>query len=325
MLEFFIRHQLDIMLVLSSICGTIAIFVLVARAVAINRRLSLLFLEISAMLLLFSDRLTYIYNGDTSSFGFFMNKTATFFNFLFTDVIVLAFNVYLMDLYKNEGKMANVPRRIQLCNMIMLVGCVLCIIGGTTGLYYTFSDANIYSRGNGYIISYICPFFVPLIQLSAIIQYRKLLDKKIVISNCLFITVPLLCSIVQLKVYGTSFTNIGIILTAILIYIVALSNLNNEVEQAKRNEIKYLKEQQKSMQRLFYQTASAFMGAIESKDVYTLGHSDRVANYAKAIALSCGKNERECDEIYYAALLHDIGKIGLPESILNKGSDLNEE
>ena len=325
MLELFIRYQLDIMLVLSSICGTIAILVIVAKSMPLTRRLTLLFLEISAMFLLFSDRLTYIFNGDITPFGFTMNRVSTFLNFLFTDIIVLAFNLYLIDLYINDGKMEKAPKRIQLSTPIMLVGCLLCVIGASTGAYYTFDEANVYSRGEFYIISYLCPFGVPLIQLSAIIKYRSLLNKKTVISNALFIIIPLLCSILQLNVYGTSFTNIGIIITAIVIYLVALSNINNEVELAKKNEIDYLKQQQKSMQRLFYQTASAFMGAIESKDVYTLGHSDRVANYAKAIALSCGKSERECDEIYYAALLHDIGKIGLPESILNKGSDLNEE
>ncbi|MCR4694593.1 MAG: HD domain-containing protein [Pseudobutyrivibrio sp.] len=325
MLELFIRYQLDIMLVLSSICGTIALLVIVAKAMPLTRRLTLLFLEITAMLLLFSDRLTYIFNGDITSFGFTMNRVSTFLNFLFTDIIVLAFNLYLIDLYINDGKMEKAPKRIQLCTAIMLVGSLLCVIGAYTGAYYTFDEANIYSRGDFYILSYLCPFGVPLIQLSAIIKYRSLLNKKTVFSNALFIIIPLLCSILQLNVYGTSFTNIGIIITAIFIYLVALSNINNEVELAKKNEIDYLKQQQKSMQRLFYQTASAFMGAIESKDVYTLGHSDRVANYAKAIALSCGKSERECDEIYYAALLHDIGKIGLPESILNKGGDLNEE
>jgi hypothetical protein len=313
------------MLVLSSICGTIALLVILAKAMPLTRRLTLLFLEISAMFLLFSDRLTYIFNGDITPFGFTLNRVSTFLNFLFTDIIVLAFNLYLIDLYINDGKMEKAPKRIQLCTAIMLVGCLLCVIGAYTGAYYTFDEANIYSRGDFYILSYLCPFGVPLIQLSAIIKYRSLLNKKTVFSNALFIIIPLLCSILQLNVYGTSFTNIGIIITAIFIYLVALSNINNEVELAKKNEIDYLKQQQKSMQRLFYQTASAFMGAIESKDVYTLGHSDRVANYAKAIALSCGKSERECDEIYYAALLHDIGKIGLPESILNKGGDLNEE
>lgn len=325
MVDFFIAHQLNLMLALSSVCGTIAVLVLVARALPFSRRVVLLFLELSAMILLYMDRLTYIYNGDPSNFGFYMNRIATFFDFLFTDLIVLAFNLYLIDLYKYDGKMAEVPKRLKLCNILMLVGCGFCVIGRVTGLYYTFDENNIYSRGSGYIISYLFPFFVPWIQLSVIIQYRKLLDRKVNISNILFLVVPQICSIAQLQVYGASFTNIGIIFTAIIIYNVVLSNMNSDLEEAKRNEIELLKRQQEKVEHLFYQTASAFMGAIESKDVYTLGHSDRVANYAKAIAKTCGKSDSECNEIFYAALLHDVGKVGLPESILNKGRNLNEE
>lgn len=325
MFEYFINHQLDIMLALSSVCGTIAIFVLVAKALPVSRRVVLLFLEISAMVLLYVDRLTYLYNGDISAFGFAVNRIATFLDYVFTDVIVLAFNLFLIDLYKTDVKLSKLPLRLRLCTIFMLLGIIFCIIGATTGIYYTIDASNIYSRGSGYIVSYIFPFLVPLIQLSVIIEYRDILNKKVVVANMLFIIIPQLCSIAQLFTYGTSFTNIGIIITAIIIYIVALSNLNSEMEESKKNEIEYLKKQQESMWRLFNQTASAFMGAIESKDVYTLGHSDRVANYAMAIAKSCGKRDRECDEIYIAALLHDIGKIGLPESILNKGKQLNEE
>ncbi len=325
MLEFFIKHQLDMMLALSSICGTIAIFVIVARALPLSRRLTLLFLELSATILLYTDRLSYIYDGDISKFGFFMNRFSIFMTYLFMDVIVLAFNLYLIDLYKNEGKMEKAPKRLEMCNVLMLIGCFLCVVGGLTGIYYTFDSNNIYSRGPGYILSYICPFLVPYIQLSTIVHYRKLLKPIINFSNVIFIVIPQICSLIQLKAYGTSVTNIGIILTAIIIYVVALSNLNSDIEEAKRNEIDYLRKAQESSQRLFDQTASAFMGAIESKDVYTLGHSARVANYAKAIAKTSGKSDKECDEIYYAALLHDIGKVGLPESILNKGRALNDE
>lgn len=325
MLHFIIDHQLDMMLALSSICGTIAIFVLLAKALPMTRRMTLLFLELSAMILLYMDRLTYIYNGNATKLGFVINRVSTFMDFVFTDVVVLAFNLFLIDLYKNDGKMPKIPIRLQLCNVFMIIGIAFCIVGDITGMYYTFDASNIYSRGSGYIISYLFPFFVPLIQLSVIIQYRKLLNRKVVIANILFMIIPQMCSIAQLFIYGTSFTNIGIIITAIIIYIVALSNLNSEMEEAKKNEIDYLRKQQESMWRLFNQTASAFMGAIESKDVYTLGHSDRVGNYAKAIAKTVGKNEKECNEIYIGALLHDIGKIGLPEAILNKGKQLNDE
>ncbi len=241
------------------------------------------------------------------------------------DIIVLAFNCYLTDLYKNDAKMEKLPARLRICEILMLIGCGLCVLGDLTGIYYTFDSANVYSRGSFYIISYICPFCVPIIQITVIIQYWKTLDKKLNISNLLFILVPQFCSLIQLQFYGISITNIGIIITCILIYIVALSNLSNQVEQAKKNEIENLKKERKNMQELFYQTASAFMGAIEAKDVYTLGHSERVANYSMAIAKSAGKNDKECNDIFYAGLLHDIGKMGLPESIINKGKNLNSE
>ena len=88
MLNYIIAHQLDMMLVLSSICGTIAILVLVAKALPMTRRMTLLFLEVSAMLLLYMDRLTYIYNGDVTKLGFVMNRISTFLDFVFTDIVV---------------------------------------------------------------------------------------------------------------------------------------------------------------------------------------------------------------------------------------------
>ena len=84
-------------------------------------------------------------------------------------------------------------------------------------------------------------------------------------------------------------------------------------------------EQSRNSQRLFEQTAMALIGAIEVKDKYTHGHSSRVAMYSRMIAEKAGKSPKECEEIYYAALLHDVGKIGIPVNILSKDSKLTDE
>ena len=84
-------------------------------------------------------------------------------------------------------------------------------------------------------------------------------------------------------------------------------------------------EQNKNSKMLFEQTAMALVGAIEAKDKYTHGHSSRVAQYSRMIAEKAGKSPKECEEIYYAALLHDVGKIGIPENIINKDSKLTDE
>lgn len=88
----------------------------------------------------------------------------------------------------------------------------------------------------------------------------------------------------------------------------------------------YLKEEEnKNLLRLFEQTAIALVNAIEAKDEYTRGHSKRVARYSRMIAQQCGKSPAECKEIYYIAFLHDVGKIGIPENIINKNGKLTDE
>lgn len=65
--------------------------------------------------------------------------------------------------------------------------------------------------------------------------------------------------------------------------------------------------------------------ALESKDYYTRGHSERVANYALHLARSLELSEYEQQTVWRAAQLHDIGKIGIPDAILNKPGILNED
>ncbi len=69
----------------------------------------------------------------------------------------------------------------------------------------------------------------------------------------------------------------------------------------------------------------ALASAVDAKDPYTNGHSGRVADYSWRIAEKMGKDMSYRCEIYYVALLHDIGKIGVPDSVLNKPSKLEED
>ncbi len=64
---------------------------------------------------------------------------------------------------------------------------------------------------------------------------------------------------------------------------------------------------------------------IDAKDKYTRGHSSRVAKYARMIGRVLGKSEEECRQIYLCGLLHDIGKISIKGSIINKPGRLNDE
>jgi len=72
-------------------------------------------------------------------------------------------------------------------------------------------------------------------------------------------------------------------------------------------------------------TVTSLAFAIDAKDHYTQGHSQKVSAYAALIAEAMGMNDSEVDEIRLGAVLHDIGKVGIPESILNKNGPLNPE
>lgn len=65
--------------------------------------------------------------------------------------------------------------------------------------------------------------------------------------------------------------------------------------------------------------------ALESKDTNTHGHSERVAKYVKVLAKQLGLNNKDEVNLWRAAILHDIGKIGIPDAILNKSSPLTED
>lgn len=84
---------------------------------------------------------------------------------------------------------------------------------------------------------------------------------------------------------------------------------------------RYKREQEKA-EKLSLEVTMALAGTIDAKDKYTNGHSNRVAMYSRMISANMGDSEEEQKKVYYAALLHDIGKIGIPDSIINKPSKL---
>lgn len=76
--------------------------------------------------------------------------------------------------------------------------------------------------------------------------------------------------------------------------------------------------------KLSLHTIMALSEAVEAKDPYTKGHSQRVAEYSRAIAQKMGYTERELREVYFIALMHDIGKIGVPDAVINKTDRLTD-
>ncbi|MBN1807736.1 MAG: HD domain-containing protein [Planctomycetes bacterium] len=81
----------------------------------------------------------------------------------------------------------------------------------------------------------------------------------------------------------------------------------------------------RDMENLFFSSIRALTSAVDAKDRYTRGHSERVTAYAMRLARNIGLGSSEVETVQLAGLLHDVGKIAVPERILNKPGPLTDE
>ncbi len=84
-------------------------------------------------------------------------------------------------------------------------------------------------------------------------------------------------------------------------------------------------EKSEAIREAHFDSIKALAEALETKDVYTRGHSERTVHYTVVIGKTLGLSEKELEWLQYGAILHDIGKIGIPENILNKPGPLTKE
>ena len=97
-------------------------------------------------------------------------------------------------------------------------------------------------------------------------------------------------------------------------------------------QVRTIKEINEKLNEAYTSLKEAYQGTIESlriavdaKDSYTAGHSDRVAYYSKLIGQKLGLSPEDLQTLYEGALFHDIGKIGIPDSVLKKAGPLSNE
>jgi response regulator RpfG family c-di-GMP phosphodiesterase len=102
-------------------------------------------------------------------------------------------------------------------------------------------------------------------------------------------------------------------------------DLERQLDDYRTNLEKKVKEQTDIINLMYVRSIDAMIKALEAKDFYTRGHSQRVTLYSTAIAEELGVTGQELEDLYRASVLHDLGKIGVREAILNKPGKLSEE
>ena len=129
------------------------------------------------------------------------------------------------------------------------------------------------------------------------------------------------------EVYRSIMTYVLIIIIIATVFLVAciFIGLKMSINNHKANELEILKERQLRDKKLIREIIESFAKVIDMKDSYTQGHSSRVAKYTAMLAKELGYDEDTIEQYYNIALMHDIGKIGIPDQVLNKPGKLTED
>lgn len=101
--------------------------------------------------------------------------------------------------------------------------------------------------------------------------------------------------------------------------------LQHSLQDEVKRQTKLAEKRKEEAEQLFEEMIMALAQAIDAKDHYTHGHSQRVAEYSAQLSYLLGDDPQQVRQIYYMGLLHDIGKIGIPVEIINKPGKLTDE
>lgn len=224
-----------------------------------------------------------------------------------------------ISLYVNslqQGKYKRIFHWISLISFFNFVICTILHLTGIADYIETLPITHIIL-----VVTFITVF------LTFIIGYWNHKDKS---DRFLFfgILITMLCAIFEsISVYfvvsiSGIFIGISILILLFINIVRTIHIIRNIIKQQQRAE---LDKRKKHMEEISLQLMQALSTTIEAKDEYTKGHSHRVAQYSALIAEALGWNSNDINNLQHAAYLHDIGKIGIPDTILNKPSRLTNE
>jgi len=272
-------------------------------------------------------------------------------SFICGSIIICIYSYYLKTLIQEKYYISN---KIMIFPVVAIFFSVLFItVYFILGKVVVFSDGRYKNLGGVPAPALFLQLAVLIYLLVVVVKYYCYIGIAAAVGMTLYGVVPLVVSFVCT---AKGYDDYAVATTAILVSLTAeilqnnnvykvisksneeLTNLNEEllalneeikehmeleVELKLKEEMMIQKKQQsEKITLLLIKTLS---DTIEAKDEYTRGHSKRVSEYSALIAEKMGLSNEEVSRIKYAATLHDIGKIGVPDTVLNKPSRLTDE
>ena len=226
MFEFLRSFQLDMMLFMSGGCSILVLLALTTKTSSPTRKYSLVVMELGSALLLIFDRLAYEYRGDITDKGYWMVRISNLLVYVLSLYLTHAFNIYVMDLIMTTAKPAKHPLPLIISEVLYTIGEIMIFLNIFTGFYYSFDSENRYYRNPGFLISYLFPLSIQILQISAILKHRKKLGNNVVSLLILFSTLPYVATIIQIFFYGLSLTNMTMVFMCVIIYVFEIIRMN---------------------------------------------------------------------------------------------------
>ena len=304
----------------------------------VNKRYK--FFLISAFVMIGLDVLTVYTNGVAKEMPIIVAQLLNGLYFFSGGMVAFLYLYYVISVAFVASK-KETRKKLYLVNVIILgVFGASLVANNWLGFYYFIDPVNGYSHGPIYILVNLATIVYVVESLIIMVVKRSRFNIRQMISTILFYTSFFLSFALQLIWFNdTLLSDLGVALGALIVffsietpdYIKLMATLNelNELKASLeiqvQNRTHELDEEKKSYEELTLETLSSLASVIDAKDHYTNGHSFRVAAYSKGIAEQLGLSFQECEQIYFAGLIHDVGKIGINEAILTKPGKLDDK
>lgn len=250
--------------------------------------------------------------------------SATIFYYIASGLIAVTFGLYFMTYVGVSRKTKE--RVFPILSLLGGTEVILSIASpfiGEAGIFYI--NGSGYHRGTLFGVNLVIPMLCGLTAVYIIVIYREKMSKKEIIFCSLFFVLPICGNIMQIMIRGMASVNIFLFISVFLIMINIQFEYELKLNRQRQETAEMELQQAKKYIQMANETILTIANAVDAKDIKTSRHSYRVAEYSVLIAEKLGFTKEKLEDLKKTALLHDIGKIGIPDSVLNKPARLTDE
>ena len=294
----------------AALCFITAIILLATMRFDKKRAWPIFGMLITNAVLNVAEALAYLFRGGESQVAFVIVRVANFTVFLHNLFLFFFVFHFIATVIKENGGPNCRSERI-IVYFLLAASIVLLILSRPFRFYYDFDATNHYFRLDNYWVMIALNESIALVIIFMTLRNWKYLHFLERLEFLMLELLPIGAMVVQLFYYGISLTTLVNTISILMIFMTYEFGYTDHV--VKRERI------------FLNQMIASFATAIDARDIYTGGHSTRVAKYSKMIAERLGLAKEQVEEIEQMALLHDIGKLAIPDAILNKAGRLTPE